>query len=396
MDPELLAQLLSAQSPQLSPQLLAAAGGGLGRTDLQALLGNTGLGLGTGAVDPFALEQSMMNFYGSQLSEVEAERERLRRDREAEERSIMARYITVEPPEVNLDTVTPLWSSEISQNPVLRDTFVELERGASVDDAIAATGVFDLYGGDDAQWARLESALGQFSREKQIRDSAQLRYNRDLEENQARAAAEIAALPAIGEVADPDLAASRREFYSDAGLPLLGLLPSPSETYQIPAGAMLERSRRDRPSGLTLAEELLLETTRPSGRTPAATLPSGQTTRMLNPVSGKIPNPLAATQVSMRGADQSYRDAAQLPAGQFVTNPRPASQSPRSLALEMALAPNMMTREQRIQQAVMRERENAQLGAEAVGRGLARAGRTPYEDAMRVLLAGGSRLEASA
>lgn len=389
IDEELLAQVLAAQSPQLSPQLLAATGGGLGRTDLQALLGNTGLGLGTGAIDPFALEQSMMDFYGSRLSEAQAERERLRRDREAEERSIMARYITVEPPEVNLDTVTPLWANEINQNPVLRDTFVELERGASVDDAIAATGVFDLYGGDDAQWARLESALNQFSREKQIRDSAQLRYNRDLEENQARAAAEIAALPAIGEVADPDLAATRREFYSDAGLPLLGLLPSPSETYQIPAEAMLQRARRDRPSGQTLAEELLAGTVRQpreqlgtSGQVLTARRPApapavagrGTATDVVAPLLGAV-----TPQATRRQGGVPFTGA-----------------SGRSAAVQAALAPNMMTREQRIQQAVMNERMNAQLEAQATARGLARAGRTPYEDAMRVLLAGGSRLEASA
>jgi hypothetical protein len=376
MDPELLAQILAAQQPQLSPQLLAATGGGLGRTDLQALLGNTALGLGVGVVDPMMLEQAMLQQYGGLLQQTQSERDRLARERAAEERGIRARYITVEPPEINLDTVTPLWSDEIAANPVLQDAFVQLERGASVDDAIAASGVYDIYGGDPSQWARLESAFNQYSQEKRIRDAAALRYNRDLAENEARAQAEIAALPAVGEVADPDAAAFRREFYSDTGLPLLGLLPSVAEQYQVPTETVLQSRRQQRPSQMTLAEEMLTE----SVRRPTPSAPTG-------PVLTRGARPQTP---SVNAADVLVNAPRPQRAGVPFTGP-----SSRSPALQAALAPNRMTREQLIQEAVRREREAAALEAQAIGTGLARAGRTPYQDAMRQLLQYGA-LEASA
>ena len=68
-------------------------------------------------------------------------------------------------------------------------------------------------------------------------------------------------------------------------------------------------------------------------------------------------------------------------AGVTAASNRPAT-SERSPALRAALAPNTLTRDQRIQLAAMREREAARADAAAIGRGLAKAGRTPFEDAM--------------
>ena len=87
------------------PDLVAATNSGLGRTDLNALLTQAGLNLGVGTIDPYVLEQELMNYLGQLDSERVAEIERLNRERQSQILSIEAKYTVVPPAQLNYDTV---------------------------------------------------------------------------------------------------------------------------------------------------------------------------------------------------------------------------------------------------------------------------------------------------
>ena len=68
MDPELLAQILAAQQPTLSPLALAATRGGVSRTTL-GQLSDPNILLGTGVADPMAIAGGASQYVSGRRAE---------------------------------------------------------------------------------------------------------------------------------------------------------------------------------------------------------------------------------------------------------------------------------------------------------------------------------------
>ena len=423
MDPELLAQILAAQSPQLSPLALAATQGGTSRTTLGQLT-DPNILLGTGVADPSAIASGLRQYLTAEseaarrvaeqefnqaletyLGEQRAIQSRLDAARERQPvlySDVYSRYQNASPVVTNLfDSILsssdpnrqPLSSAQVLERMGTELTAQDWVNSYGFDAATAQqlvdsgvdninTYLADVEGLNPTQINDLKSGLRQFETDASRFRERQMEFADTFASDLAGAQEDLARLgpaPDVAEFGMPfDSERARLEYYKDIGLPGLALLPDPTVTYNVPVDAMLARARRDRPSGQTLAEELLVGTV----RQPRTEL--GASGQML---TGRRPAPAPA--VAGRGTATDVVApllGAVTPQGTRRQGGVPfTGASGRSAALQAALAPNTMTREQRIQQAAMRERENAQLEAQATARGLARAGRTPFEDAMRAL-----------
>ena len=381
MDPELLAQILAAQSPQLSPLALAATQGGVSRTTLGQLT-DPNILLGTGVADPSAIASGLSQFTQQQFFDA---LDQYNRDVAAAQR----RY-TIEPPKLYSEVLDRYLSAPSGVQNVfsqIADGSLSAEQGRvaltsplTAEELVSAglspqeaeqqaekftyKDVLQARGLGADWWERFSNDLSRFETE-----AAQ--YRREMmqfQDETARVGRELEAeLTRLGPAPTPetfDSEGARLQYYKDIGLPGLALLPDPTVPYQIPEEFVMQRLREGRESGKTLAEELLASTQR---GTPLGT--SGQT------LTGR-----AAPMPTAPAPRRAPVDTSTL-AGVTAASNRPAI-SERSPALRAALAPNTLTRDQRIQLAAMREREAAQADAAAIGRGLAAAGRTPFQDAM--------------
>lgn len=339
IDSELLAQLLASSGGGLSPSVSAATAGGLGRTDLAALL-TPALGVGTGVIDPATLAAGLDAYYADLLREAQSKRA-------SEIAGIEAQNIVVRPPEMDYDTVLPVWQSALDADPMIADAFAAIEnRGVTPETAAAQ--LYDSYGGMD-NWGELVDALGKFADEKKIRDAAARRYQSELANAEARGRAQVSAL---GEIQTPTLQQARMDYYKDAGLPALAFMPDPREQYQFTGEqALALQGRTNRPSGMTLAQELLAREI----------------------ARGSQPRPTQPT------PEQSF---AQVPAGQQAPIRYTAAAQPRST-------------EQLARFAVEQEMANANIEARALQNAMALAGKTPFQKAMDELLKYGT-MEANA
>ena len=381
MDPELLAQILAAQSPQLSPLALAATQGGVSRTTLGQLT-DPNILLGTGVADPSAIASGLSQFTQQQFFDA---LDQYNRDVAAAQRKY-----TIEPPKLYSEVLDRYLSAPSGVQNVfsqIADGSLSAEQGRvaltsplTAEELVSAglspqeaeqqaekftyKDVLQARGLGADWWERFSNDLSRFETE-----AAQ--YRREMmqfQDETARVGRELEAeLTRLGPAPTPetfDSEGARLQYYKDIGLPGLALLPDPTVPYQIPEEFVMQRLREGRESGKTLAEEMLASTQR---GTPLGT--SGQT------LTGR-----AAPMPTAPAPRRAPVDTSTL-AGVTAASNRPAT-SERSPALRAALAPNTLTRDQRIQLAAMREREAARADAAAIGRGLAKAGRTPFEDAM--------------
>lgn len=402
MDPELLAQILAAQQPQLSPAALLATQGGVSRTTLGQLT-DPNILAGVGVASPEIIAAGLSQYLSSQRGQLATQAEKDYMDAMDQWRKDVAaaqRRYTLEPPKLYTEvrdryasapsgiqvTLDNIQSGQLNANQAIRAMTTELtqdqliEAGVAPDVAADRANIWSYkdvlaqqgYGED--QWERLTDDIRQFDNDASV-------YRRNLLEFEDQVASARRNLDAeLTRIGGPpsaerfgqefDTEAARLQYYKDIGLPGLALLPDPTAQYQVPVEAGLARARRDRPSGMTLAEEMLSEV-RSGSRLPTSTGEVVQRERPRSVASTMgvpgIGTPVSVSMQNQRGGVPFTGSAA------------------RSPALREALSRNTMTREQLIQEAVRRERENAALKSKAVSRGLARAGRTPSEDAMRQL-----------
>jgi hypothetical protein len=380
MDPELLAQILAAQSPQLSPLALAATQGGVSRTTLGQLT-DPNILLGTGVADPSAIASGLSQFTQQQFFDA---LDQYNRDVAAAQRKY-----TIEPPQLYSEVLDRYLSAPSGVQNVfsqIADGSLSAEQGRvaltsplTAEELVSAglspqeaeqqaekftyKDVLQARGLGADWWERFSNDLSRFETE-----AAQ--YRREMmqfQDETARVGRELEAeLTRLGPAPTPetfDSEGARLQYYKDIGLPGLALLPDPTVPYQIPEEFVMQRLREGRESGKTLAEELLASTQR---STPLGTSGQTFTERIVPPATPATPARIPAREVSGQ---------------RFVTpsGPVPNRATP---ALRAALAPNTLTRDQRIQLAAMREREAARADAAAIGRGLAAADRTPFQDAM--------------
>jgi hypothetical protein len=380
MDPELLAQILAAQSPQLSPLALAATQGGVSRTTLGQLT-DPNILLGTGVADPSAIASGLSQFTQQQFFDA---LDQYNRDVAAAQRKY-----TIEPPQLYSEVLDRYLSAPSGVQNVfsqIADGSLSAEQGRvaltsplTAEELVSAglspqeaeqqaekftyKDVLQARGLGADWWERFSNDLSRFETE-----AAQ--YRREMmqfQDETARVGRELEAeLTRLGPAPTPetfDSEGARLQYYKNIGLPGLALLPDPTVPYQIPEEFVMQRLREGRESGKTLAEELLASTQR---STPLGTSGQTFTERIVPPATPATPARIPAREVSGQ---------------RFVTpsGPVPNRATP---ALRAALAPNTLTRDQRIQLAAMREREAARADAAAIGRGLAAADRTPFQDAM--------------
>ena len=380
MDPELLAQILAAQSPQLSPLALAATQGGVSRTTLGQLT-DPNILLGTGVADPSAIASGLSQFTQQQFFDA---LDQYNRDVAAAQRKY-----TIEPPQLYSEVLDRYLSAPSGVQNVfsqIADGSLSAEQGRvaltsplTAEELVSAglspqeaeqqaekftyKDVLQARGLGADWWERFSNDLSRFETE-----AAQ--YRREMmqfQDETARVGRELEAeLTRLGPAPTPetfDSEGARLQYYKDIGLPGLALLPDPTVPYQIPEEFVMQRLREGRESGKTLAEELLASTQR---GTPLGTSGQTFTERIVPPATPATPARIPAREVS----------------GQRFVTPSGPAPNRTTPALRAALAPNTLTRDQRIQLAAMREREAARADAASIGRGLAAAGRTPFQDAM--------------
>lgn len=409
MDPELLAQILAAQQPTLSPSALLATQGGVSRTTLGQLT-DPNILLGTGVTDPMMISAGLGQFLSGRQQQVAAKArdeymkaiEKYNNDIRALEREykieppklyseVLDRYVSAPPAiasifdQVRSGAVSANQAITSATTPLTQDELLSLgvspQQASSGANQLTLKGVLASQGYGQTQWDRFSNDLQRF-------DTEAAQYRRDLMKYEDESASARRTLDAelirLGGAPTPeafgqpfDVQQERLQYFKDIGLPGLALLPDPSETYQVPRESVLATRRAQRGGEATLAEELLARERgrgRDDRRAPSGpTLVGGPVRRA---AGERVPLP-----ADVRGIGTPVSEVQQAQRGgvPFVGS------AARSPALRRALSANTMTREQLLQEAVRRERENAELEASALGRGLARAGRTPFQDAMRQL-----------
>lgn len=227
MDPnELLARILAAQSGGVSGQAMGAAGAGVGRTDFSSLL-DPSLLAGLGAFDPYQAAAGFDPYYERQLRDVAQQYQTSQAD-------ILAGV--VRPPELDADfgTVIPKYADPKYANVAvpIQGLFSLILNG--YDSSSAKIALDNLYG----EFPELEQYdeqlrvdLDRYQKEREVVNEAARRYT----EAQISAQQRLQALP---EPMMPDMDASRREYYSDLGVPGMAVLPDPRQTYQFGEGEM--------------------------------------------------------------------------------------------------------------------------------------------------------------
>lgn len=256
-----------------------------------------------------------------------------------------------------IDEWMPLVGNDIQQASALE--------GQSIKDYLKANGL------QESDVERLNSDFSRFSGEAATYRNNLLEYEQfTLPAAQAKRDAAIASAetkfegarqqgPLVSQI-DPEQA--RMDFYKEMGLEGLSFLPDPTEQYRFGADAMLDLlQRRSGPDYSTLAERQLANVMREQ---PAAT--RGQS------------GPSVDVEADLRA--KYGTGTTQVPTGAFVD-----VNAPRRTAEPLTLANVLASQRPQAsaERAVLAEREEAMKRDEALGRALARRGRTPFEDALR-------------
>jgi len=262
------------------------------------------------------------------------------------------------------DEWMPLVGNDIQQASALS--------GQSIKDYLKASGL------QESDVERLNSDLSRFSGEAATYRNNLLEYEQfTLPAAQAKRDAAIASAetkfegarqqgPLVSQI-DPQQA--RMDFYKEMGLEGLSFLPDPTEQYRFGADAMLDLlQRRSGPDYSTLAEQQLANVMREQ---PAAT-------RGQSGPSFVTASPSVDAEADLRA--KYGTSATQVPTGAFVD-----VNAPRRTAEPLTLANVLASQRPQAsaERAVFAEREEAMKRDEALGRALARRGRTPFEDALR-------------
>jgi len=238
-DSERLERILALQQSGLDPSVLLATQGGLSRTDLNALLG-AGLGVGAGVISPESLEmQALLNLEAEQAAAQEAYDQAVREaqaglGREPTFASYAPLTLMVE---ANVASQAAGFSEE--EKALINLAINAVTQGA--DPEITAASLRSSMGGSRTRDGRTvfddlsdegERVLAQVANslegiQKETSDYQAAR--RDYDDAKFLINQQVAAM----EPAKIDAMQSFRDFYSDAGVPAMGYLPSPSDRYQV-------------------------------------------------------------------------------------------------------------------------------------------------------------------
>jgi len=433
-----LAQLLQGLGPQVSPAAQLATGQGVSRTTLNQLL-NPELLLGTGVASPSALTSDYERY-------VQSERDVLRRAAEEDllkaqqdwvnkRNSVVARY-TVEPPQFFSDVASryandafvtesllipiqtgafsasqvktqmaepkdiDFWSQQYApliQQIAAREGRAEVNVASELNNKSFDQVLQDYFDYSPDQVFRLKEDLDSFESEARTFRRNLLEYEEESEQASRDLASELELLgpaPVTANVPELDTDAAWRDYSKSLGLEGLSLLPDPQARYDVPTDMILDRRRAARPSGQTLAEELLARQATEQRQRGVVEAPS----RFQGVEATKIPGVTYMQAPSRSDAERQEARrllaAATIPQGlgrPVVTAPTRTGPSgvpfrvpERSAAVAQALAANQPT--EWLRQAAEAEQAAARLESAAIGRGLAAAGRTPFQDAMAQML----------
>ena len=244
MPPLTLEEILAQQQGQFDlPTLIAAAtAGGLGRTDLNALM-NPQLAYGTGVIPPEALQRGMQQYVEAQQATAAGDI--------SKEIGLLYAGLGSNPRE-NADSYQRVTLNTVANYNAANAGFSDTDK-AEIDLAIQAA----QRGGDtDVIATNLRRALGQSNvptGRNTVRDGyinsiiANLptiqteadTYKTAVEEwDQKKKIADDTATVLERTYVAPDAQALRSEYYSDQGVPLMGMLPDPSNRYQFDLNAI--------------------------------------------------------------------------------------------------------------------------------------------------------------
>lgn len=413
MDEELLAQILAAQSPQLSPLALAATQGGVSRTTLGQLT-DPNILLGTGVARPADISSGLRQYLTSQLSAAQRKAQEdfntAMEKYAAEQRVLQGRVDAARQREPVL--YSDVYSRYQNASPIVRDLFDDILTSSGPDAQpltaaqvtqrmaveLTADDWVNRYGVDPAtaqswenagvnnintylskveqldptQITDLKSGLRQFEddassfRERQMEFADTFaREIRGVQEDLER----LGPPPSESQFAtDFDREAERLEYYKDIGLPGLALLPDPGAQYNVAAADILSATRAARPSGMTATEELYRrQLGRRAPELSGAPEPTLVPTRPSAAAGGPAPSAAPSRVPSREVAGQRFVSP---------SAPAPAARRPSYWDMDES---------ERLQWALEAERRRAGIQAEARQRALTSAGRTPFEDAMRQL-----------
>lgn len=373
---DIISRLLAARSgAAVSPAITAATKQGLSRTDLSALLSPSML-VGTGVVDTSALGTGLQNYYNKLI---EDELARFTQETAAAEAAAGAAPVRPRPPQpsATASNIVNKWQTWTSNNysPIaggVADLLNQAGMGASGSEAVDS-----WFAGLDANaQAVMGTKLGELKadldtvQKEGIDFSVRNRiYQEDLADFEDKQATYEATLEAkrgtVAPVSDPDMAAAWAQYAKDIGVPGLGALPSPMETYQFtPEDVRAVRKPTQRGTTMNLLESMLQRRgqARPQGR------PTGL------PPAQAAPDVLRSGQGPRSAITASEQKAAEASALRTAMERR-AAMDPLDI---MAAGYRMMD----------------QSKARSLGRQAAAQGRTPLQDVLDEMIRYGV-LEAS-
>lgn len=268
-----LEEQIALQSLGVDPSVLLATGGGLSRTDLNALL-NPQQALGIGVIDPAGLEAAMRQYIEQQLAEQQAGFEQGRLEILAgvrpEPNELEYKPLTVD----TIATIEAQGSGFTSEQKKLLETAMTAVALGN-DPEIAALSVRESIGDlSDTAEKNLNAVLANFGTVQTEARNFNDAY-RKWEVDTAVAEQEVEAF-AAGQT-DLDLPALRREFYQQQGVPIMGMLPDPSAEYQFDVETLLgQQGRTERLSDALTSAGRPTQQTRTFGPMANVDVPSGQ------------------------------------------------------------------------------------------------------------------------
>lgn len=223
---------------QTDPSLFSPIMAGVGRTDLSPLLSNVGLGAVTGGIDPVALEKAM-------IAEIQRQEKEYIQERKKQESVYEADVGSVPMLDDYVYTARPLlrdaealgdedWQAQVRLN---FEAVVGGEKSAEQagEDLLAQfpdmmqSGV---EGRGRDQRIVTSPAVGLLNKAFEIAQEGREKFEQASFDYSDRRTKADTLLAGLGELPEFDRARAAREFYSDAGVPALGYMSSPSAQYQ--------------------------------------------------------------------------------------------------------------------------------------------------------------------
>ena len=320
-DQDIISRLLASRvGTAVSPDVIAATQQGLGRTDLSALL-SPQLLVGTGAVDTAALGAGLQQYYNRLIEEDLARFEEDTRAAQVAAGKAPVKPLPPQPSAVSAN-IANKWQNWVDDNmpgfdPVMVQLLTQAGQGAAGGEAVIGVlaglekPVADVLGPvveelqsdlDEVQKQGIEFATRQRIYQEDLAD-----YEVEKQDYDARVrAGEAAVAPLI----QPDMAAAWAQYAEDIGVPGLGSLPSPLETYEFtPEDVRAVRKPTQRGTTMNLLESMLQRRgqarpeAQPMGLPPAGELPevleSGQGPRSAITASEGKRRAMAATRAAM-------------------------------------------------------------------------------------------------